>query len=208
MLASISPLVNSTLRADATASALLERCAMKSLEEFKAHRRARVALLMEAVGQSRLAALTGISPAYLYAISTAKGKAARPVNDETVEVIQEALKELPPRWIDGEAPLPDLKLDELKKGTLPPGWAESRDANNMEAVRIALGAIVATLATRRPDEGDEIARLLRQAPQKFLEREGLVFALVEAAETAARKARARPRAPRGSKSSSSKGTAS
>lgn len=190
MLASIPSECNSKSRVDRFTSRLLESGPMTiGLEDFKRRRRERMALLVKAVGQTRLSALTGISAGYLYQISTATGTAARPVNDATVRKLEAQLKHLPRGWLDSDEPLPDLHLDDAP--ALPNGWSEAREANNLEAVRLALGAICTVLAATRPTEGEQLAAMLRRAPKKYLDKEGLLTGLVEAAESAARQARAR-----------------
>lgn len=78
-----------------------------------------------------------------------------------------------------------------------PGKAESRIANDIDALRYALGALFTVIATERPAEGEAVARLLRQSPQKFLDKEGSIHALLAALDGAARRAKGRPAARRG-----------
>lgn len=191
MLASTLPERNSSSIADAP-SYLLDTSGMKSISELKAHRRARIALLMEAVGQTQMAARTELAPAYLYAMSTAKGKSARGVNDENARLIEQKLQ-LPVGWIDGDDEVP-AEVAAFEEPAISPGLARSRAANDTDALRYALGAICAVLAVNRPDEGSAIAATLKRAPKKFLAKEGAIVALIEALETGARQAKGRVRA--------------
>lgn len=72
---------------------------MISLEERKAIRRANVARLMVQYGQTRLAELIGIAPAYLHHLGKAQGKSKRNVNDDRARSIEQALG-LPSGWMD------------------------------------------------------------------------------------------------------------
>lgn len=90
--------LNSGLQAD-IASSLLHDQGVISIEEKKAIRRANVALLLDQYGQTQLADLTGISPALLYQLGKARGKAKRNVNDDYARSIEELLK-LGAGWMD------------------------------------------------------------------------------------------------------------
>lgn len=70
-----------------------------------------------------------------------------------------------------------------------PGKAASRIANDIDALRYAVGAIATAIATTRPDEGDLIVAGLRGVPQKFLEKEGSIHLLLATVEAASRQAR-------------------
>jgi hypothetical protein len=195
MLASISGKSNSILQAD-VASRLLENDQMTSINQQQAHRRARVALLLEAVGQTDMSKSTGIASAFLFQMGKATGTSARNVSDANARKIERGLR-LDPGWIDSDSPLPDMSRgdDLLDQAGPTKGFLQSRADNDMDAMRYALGAICAVIATKRPAEGDAIARALRRAPQKFLAKEGSVHELIQALEAASRQAKARKRAP-------------
>lgn len=58
------------------------------LDAQKRWRRQRLALLMDELGQTNLAKLTGIDGAYLFQMAKGTGKSARNVSDDNVEVIE------------------------------------------------------------------------------------------------------------------------
>lgn len=62
---------------------------MTSFAEKKEHRRSRLALLMDEIGQGKLSTLTGISEAELYQMSKGKGKSKRNVSDVRARIIEE-----------------------------------------------------------------------------------------------------------------------
>ena len=93
---------------------------MTSPSSARDRRRSRFTLILDAVGQTKLAAITGIAPAYLYQISKATGKNARPVNDDTARQA-EAAANLPRGWLDSDDPLPEnLELADASSPAEPP----------------------------------------------------------------------------------------
>ncbi|SRR5579875_1038608 len=89
---------NSCPRADLISSLLHDREVI-SIDEKRAIRRANVARLLDELGQTQMADLTGISPALLYQLGKGKGKSKRNVNDARARQIERALA-LPPGWLD------------------------------------------------------------------------------------------------------------
>lgn len=79
------------------ASTLLEAVGV-SLEAQKRWRRQRLAQLIDEFGQTNLAKLTGIDGAQLYQMAKGRGKQARNVNDDRVELIERKTQR--PGWFD------------------------------------------------------------------------------------------------------------
>lgn len=96
----------------AAPSALLDHYAMLSIDEQKDRRRARLAQLLEGLGQVSLA---GYSPAHLYQMSKGKGAAKRNVSDEAARKIERAANK-PEGWLDQ-----DDGAQKKHKSALPAG---------------------------------------------------------------------------------------
>lgn len=70
-----------------------------SIDERKAIRRKNLARLIDEYGQTRLAEMTGIAPAYLYQMGKGRGESKRGISDEKARAIEAALG-LSPGWMD------------------------------------------------------------------------------------------------------------
>ena len=156
------------------------------INETKAHRRVRVALLLDTpgLGQTELANRTGIQGPYLYQMSAkcvAPGS-IRNVSDANARKIERGVG-LPAGWLDGDDPVPD---------PLPePG--RPLPAPAVDAVTYALGAICTALAASQPAAGAAVAHALRTAPPK-LAGDPVLAALQRALDRAASSVAAKPKA--------------
>ncbi len=72
----------------------------------------------------------------------------------------------------------------------PKAPTPSNVANEIDALRFAIGAVVTAIASSQPAVGEGIAFALRNSPIEYLEKEGAVVLLIEAAEKGVKLARA------------------
>lgn len=66
-------------------------------------------------------------------------------------------------------------------------------ANEIDALRYAIGAVVAAISIAQPSVGTSIVEALRSSPTEYLEKEGAVVLLIRAAEAGVKLAKARKR---------------
>lgn len=88
------------------------------IEEMKAARRRRLALLVDEIGQAELARAAEMSPAYLFQMSKAEGKQARGVSDANARKLEVAARR-PKGWLDGLVDWHDLQRRNSESQSVP-----------------------------------------------------------------------------------------
>lgn len=160
------------------------------------HSRA-IAAAMKASGLSdaAIANEVGVSPGMVYQWKTAR----RPVPAPKARILADVLKVSDPGTLSaayGEvAGNEGGNVVALPSQPIKPELAQSRVENDIDALRYAVSALVATMVIHRPAEAvDAAAAIRRQVPAKFLDR-GFVQSLLAKLDVAAKPSRAAARAP-------------
>lgn len=128
---------------------------MGAIEDLREHRRRRLAALVKHFGQTELARLLDVSPAYLYQMSRGKGKNAKPVSDERAAAIEAAVGALP-GWMDGDAPL----ILTTKASQPDPEAGAASQALQLAAGDPQAASLLLRIRALAPDQRAAVERLL------------------------------------------------
>lgn len=187
--------------------------AMIDTRAIREHRRNRLASLLQQQGINEVSRKTGVSVAYLYQMSTAKGSQARPVSDAKALDLERALG-LPRGWFDSMYPVRtdedgdqdgDVTIDvadiELSAGAgaAAPEFAETHYRHTYRAAWLRSEGVKDTSTLRRCRvRGSSMERTLYNGDMVLIDTartrlvDDAVFALVLADQLLVKRLRRRP----------------
>ncbi len=150
MLASSYARVNSILRV-AEVPGGSDNARMPAFTNQRRHRRERLALLLDEVGQTQLAERSGISPAYLYQMGKGNGSNARNVSDLNARKIEEAAG-VPRGWLDSDTKVPARVAEPAPAGATVAARAASQKKGLDRAILVSSVRVVRRAITEADAE--------------------------------------------------------